>query len=233
FDPTDQLTNYVAGNDDGDVADSEMTASIVTGTEYYFITTAFSPSNFGSFTNTITGPGDVICDGGSGGVDYCIPAFSNVTDYIVNYELEDIHNTDSAFSTGGYGDYTAMSTDLNADETYTASITSSSGSGSHGVAVWIDFDDNGTFDDSERIGYKDGIFPGETHDISLTIPADVSGEHRLRVIYQYNIAGEDIDPCVSASYGEAEDYTVNITDGGSGGGFPAPYCGPIEFVDNV
>src|SRR5690606_6309383 len=221
FDPTDQLTNYVAGNDDGDVADSEMTASLVTGTEYYFITTAYSPSNFGSFTNTITGPGDVICDGGSG-TDYCIPTFSDTTDYLVNFELEDIHNTDSGFSAGGYGDYTAMSTDLNADETYTASITSSSGSGNHAAAAWVDFDDDGLFDVSERVGTADGIGASETVDLPITIPADAApGQHRFRVVYQYgfSLAAEDIDPCASASYGEAEDYTVNILGGtGTGSG---------------
>ena len=147
----------------------------------------------------------------------CTPTFTASTDFIVNFGLEDIQNNDSGQSAGGYGDYTSMSTDLNAGQVYTATLTSSSGSGSHGAAVWIDFDDSGIFDDSEKVGYLDGIYPDETHDISLTIPDGVSGEHRLRVIYQYNTAGQDIIPCASATYGEGEDYTVNII-GSTGGG---------------
>lgn len=74
FDPNDQLTNYLAGNDDGagGVGTSELTANLVTGTEYFLITTAFAPEDFGPFTNTIDGPGAVTCDGGGGpGGDDC------------------------------------------------------------------------------------------------------------------------------------------------------------------
>ena len=142
----------------------------------------------------------------------CTPTFTSATDYIDNFQLEDIQNMASGFSDGGYGDFTTMSTDLNADQTYTASLTSSSGSGNHAAAAWIDFNDDDIFDVSERVGIADGIGPNATVDLSITIPAGVSGEHRLRVVYQYGtgLVGEDIEPCASASFGEGEDYTVNI-----------------------
>src|SRR5690606_29104918 len=146
----------------------------------------------------------------------CTPTFSNTTDYIENFQLEDIENMGSGFSAGGYGDFTAMSTDLNQDMAYTASLTSSSGSGNHAAAAWIDFNDDNVFDVSERVGTADGIGPGATADLTITIPADAApGAHRLRVIYQYGttLVGTDISPCASASFGEGEDYTVNITGG--------------------
>ncbi len=66
FDPLDQTTNYVAGDDDGpgglgtsQIADVTLTA----GTEYYLITTGFAAGDFGAFTNTITGVGTASCGG--------------------------------------------------------------------------------------------------------------------------------------------------------------------------
>ncbi len=140
---------------------------------------------------------------------YCQPSFTYTSDHIASFELEEIQNLNSGFSPGGYGDFTSMSTYLE-DTTYNAILTSSSGSGSHGASIWIDFNDNGTFEASERVGYTSGIGPNETVEITIDLTDATLGEHRMRVIYQYNIAGDLINPCVSASYGEAEDYTVII-----------------------
>src|SRR5690606_9125657 len=146
----------------------------------------------------------------------CTPTFTNSSDYIQNFQLEDIENMGRGFSAGGYGDFTTMSTDLEADQDYIASLTTSSGSGNHAAAAWIDFNDDNAFDLSERVGTADGIGPNETADLTISIPADAApGQHTLRVIYQYGVTlvGTDIRPCASATYGEGEDYTVNITGG--------------------
>ncbi|MFA5619476.1 MAG: GEVED domain-containing protein [Weeksellaceae bacterium] len=140
---------------------------------------------------------------------YCVPSFSSTSDFIQSFELEEIQNINSGFSPGGYGDFTAMSTMLTNPE-HTASLTSSSGSGSHGAAIWIDFNDNGTFEDAERVGFASGIQPNQTVDITMDLADAIPGEHRMRIIYQWNVAGDIINPCVSASFGEAEDYTVII-----------------------
>lgn len=72
FDPVDQLSNGVAGDDDGaggtgtsDLLDVNLSA----GTTYFLVTSAFDPgstafgSGSGPFSNTIEGPGDVLLDG--------------------------------------------------------------------------------------------------------------------------------------------------------------------------
>ncbi len=145
----------------------------------------------------------------------CTPSFSSSSDYITNFSLGSINNS-TGFSSGGYGSYTNLITNLQAGTTATASLSSSSGSGNHGAAVWIDFNDDGTFDSStERVGtYGNSIQPSTTVQINLSIPSDAAaGRHTLRVVYRWNTAGTSIDPCVSASYGEGEDYTVNILPG--------------------
>ena len=66
FDPLDQTTNYVAGDDDGPggIGTSQiLDVNLSTGTDYYIITTGFSAGDFGDFTNTITGVGTATCGG--------------------------------------------------------------------------------------------------------------------------------------------------------------------------
>jgi hypothetical protein len=79
FDPLDQTTNFVAGDDDGpgglgtsQILDVNLTA----GTEYYLITTGFSAGDFGDFENTITGVGTASCGGPGVTYDDCAGAIA-------------------------------------------------------------------------------------------------------------------------------------------------------------
>ncbi|MDN3675886.1 T9SS type A sorting domain-containing protein [Flavobacterium paronense] len=71
FDPNDQLTNFVAGNDDSGPG-SVITTNLTTGTDYYFVTTSFSPTDFGNFSTVITGAGTATCTDG-----LAVPAFND------------------------------------------------------------------------------------------------------------------------------------------------------------
>jgi hypothetical protein len=58
FDPLAPLANCVIGNDDlSGVGTSGFSASLTAGTTYYFVTTGFSNTDFGTFSNNISGPG--------------------------------------------------------------------------------------------------------------------------------------------------------------------------------
>ena len=60
FDPTHQLTNVVAGNDDNpSIGVSGFTAHLNSSVQYYFVSTGFSNQDFGSFSLSISGPGSV------------------------------------------------------------------------------------------------------------------------------------------------------------------------------
>lgn len=55
FDSANPLTNVVIGNDDNpDTGSSGFNATLVTGVNYFFITTGFSNFDAGAFDNTIT-----------------------------------------------------------------------------------------------------------------------------------------------------------------------------------
>lgn len=62
FNPLAPLANLVTGNDDfldqiNNKGVSGFTQSLTAGTKYTFVTTGFGNSDFGAFTNSITGPG--------------------------------------------------------------------------------------------------------------------------------------------------------------------------------
>jgi gliding motility-associated-like protein len=83
----------------------------------------------------------------------------------------------------------------------------------YGVAVFIDFDKNGVFDvPSERV-YANSTAASSPVAVSgsFTVPATAqTGTTGMRVITAYNTAGTSITPCGSYTYGETEDYLVNI-----------------------
>ena len=113
----------------------------------------------------------------------------------------------------GYGSFLDQSTILVQGEAYNLTVTT--GYGNQFVRVWIDFNDNGTFELDEIIvdNYEiaDGQGPGSyTEVISLTIPASGAvGTHVLRVKSHWNNPVPD-DACDSNGDGETEDYTVII-----------------------
>lgn len=74
FDPLDQTTNYVAGDDDGNggIGTSDIEGvTLTTGVEYFIVTTGFAAGDFGPYETTITGPGSVTCGGGGGASGPC------------------------------------------------------------------------------------------------------------------------------------------------------------------
>jgi hypothetical protein len=156
---------------------------------------------------------------------YCTPTgASNNTDEIRNFTLNNLNN-DSAASEGtaGYKDYTTTVAPANilTGVPTVASLTSGPGSGNHGAAIWIDFNQNGTFEASEKVTFIDNTIAASTtaQFPAFTITSDITpGTYRLRVQYRFNNSGEVLDPCVASTYSEIEDYLVNI--------LPEPTCFP-------
>src|SRR5690554_4737304 len=149
---------------------------------------------------------------------YCIPSgSSNNSDEIRNFTLNNLNN-DSAASEGvnGYSDYTTSvaPAELQAGVPYTASLTSGTGSGNHGAAIWIDLDQNLVFDSSEKVAFLPStIGANATVDFpAFTLPPNLPlGTYRLRVQYHYSKSGDLLDPCVTTtSYSETEDYAVTV-----------------------
>ncbi len=150
---------------------------------------------------------------------YCIPTGStNNTDEILNFTLADLNNTSApSEGTNGYKDYTGTvaPAHLVAGSSYVASLISNTGSGNHGAAIWIDYNDNGQFEASEKVSLIPlTISGGATVNFPAFTVQNALGQHRLRVQYRYNAAGADLDPCIASTYTETEDYLVEVTGTG-------------------
>ena len=146
---------------------------------------------------------------------YCTPAYLLGTtsgDYVSNVTLGDINNTSGPAIVPYYTYFDALSTDLNEGETYTISITCGEYETDNGIAAWIDFNADGAFSASEKLGEGTGLTSFETVTFDFLVPAgSVPGTTRLRIRDVYDIIG--IDACAGYEYGETEDYNVNIIEG--------------------
>ena len=154
---------------------------------------------------------------------YCTSTYSNTTDdWISNVTFNTINNNTGPEGAGSYGDYTSLSTDVVMNQTYTLSVTFfSEGTWTEYVRAWFDWNQNEIFEGSESYFLGSGI--DATLTIDITIPVDATpGPTRFRVIEQWNTDPGPDGACDgqgshSLTYGETEDYTVNVLGAGDPG----------------
>ncbi len=126
-------------------------------------------------------------------------------DGFIKVELHNLSNN-STCSPNGYGDYTSMSTVLEQGVTY--GLILQSGFSNQFGSVWIDFNDDFIFDTSENILYNTP-FGTSIDTVGFPIQSNATlGEHLMRLRTNWKDSIED--PCIIISYGETEDYKVNI-----------------------
>ena len=151
----------------------------------------------------------------------------NITGYSGS-TLSDVGITTAADPSTGYLDRTAMTpVSLQPGSAYPSSATFGSIQNYQELQVWIDFNDDGTFDPSEEVspvaGYNTS-FTSSPVNFNITIPLTATpGEHlmRMRGIWEYfftDALSTDLDPCqiqfgfTDPVYysGTVADYVVNI-----------------------
>lgn len=156
---------------------------------------------------------------------YCVPTMTygcSEGDVVAGVKLNTLTNiTDTACASGnlGYADYTTdatLTTTLVPSTSYFCTVFAGDFSGNY--AAWIDYNDDGVFDASERIGYTtSSVAAGDSVNFPVNISCNPNpGVHRLRVREVYATNGVSIDPCASYSWGETEDYLITLA--------PAPTC---------
>lgn len=140
---------------------------------------------------------------------YCTLTATNLADeWISNVSFAGIQN--SSGSTG-YSDFKHITGQVKPDSTYTFSGTvSMTGSGwTEYFTVWIDWDQNGTFGTNERYQIGSCNSNGCTVSNTMTVPSGaLPGTTVMRVALLYN--SYRTDPCGTYTYGEVEDYTLNV-----------------------
>jgi hypothetical protein len=139
---------------------------------------------------------------------YCTANGTNTQyEWISNVKIGTINNTSGA--NGGYGNFTSVSTNLTKGTVYTVSMTPSfSGSAySEYFRVYIDYNGDLDFADAGELVYTSPAVTSMTTG-SITIPTTaITGSTRMRVIMKDAAISS---PCEVFTYGEVEDYTVNL-----------------------
>jgi hypothetical protein len=106
-----------------------------------------------------------------------------------------------------------------------------------GSAIWIDFNQNGSFTDSgEQVFVEPTPITGPriiTGNISIPCTAK-PGVTRLRVIAAEALSGIGLTPCLVYGFGETEDYLINLTQASTTCSTPIPSPGnAISSINSI
>jgi len=191
--------------------------TLASNTTYYYRVKA-SNGDCNSYSNVATF---------TTGLFYCTPSYSVPCDgafdvsidlFSFTGETTDISNVNSNCSPEGFGDFTAMSADVVAGSTYNFTAAALSGAGSffnQSVQIWIDLDQNGSFEDvgETMLATLGSMTP--THNGVITIPPTaLNGTTRMRVRgFELSNGCAGLTSCNNCPFGETEDYTLNISGG--------------------
>lgn len=149
---------------------------------------------------------DYVTDGGSRApLAYCTSTSSTCDEYIGRVQFVTIDNSSACTN---YADYTAISTDVTQGETYPITITNPSPWSSDICGVYIDWNQNESFDDAGEYYALTSVGGGASFTGNIAVPDNaLAGPTRMRVRLQYS---GTMSPCGNFTYGEVEDYTVNV-----------------------
>ncbi len=170
---------------------------------------------------------------------YCPSASEDSSDeFIQSVTLNSINNVSG--NDGGYGDFTHLSTQLTIGNTYSLTMTPgfTGWTYSEHFKVWIDLDQDGSFEDAGELVYDAPQTTSTTVTTDITIPASATaGFSRMRIVMKFNSAVSG--PCAdNYNYGETEDYCLQLvapntsiveTEGSSLKVFPDPADRDIFF----
>ena len=153
---------------------------------------------------------------------------------ITNVNLGNL-NRFSGDAAEGYSDFTCDSTALYMGQSYPIAITHNNPT-FHQCAVWIDFNNDGVFDNNAEKVVSSSSSLETTGNVQIPPTAVVNLPLRMRVWADYDL-GAQPDPCSSPQFGQVEDYTIYILENTSPpladfeNSFTYTCDGVVEFTD--
>jgi PKD repeat protein len=179
--------------------------------EFYMNSTCNAETSSNSSIVTFTTTGCGACIEGA----YCTSEATNPADeWIAEFTINGYTNTSG--DDNGYGNFTASSSiDLEKDQAYNFSSTVDWDGTAYDeqTRIWIDLNHDGDFEASEMLFDQGTADQTVVVNGSITIPLSAtSGNTRMRVQLAYigNSQPDLPDVCGNFTWGEVEDYCVNI-----------------------
>ena len=164
--------------------------------------------------------------------NYASPTYSNGTQfgiYISNVQLGTINNTTAGAAAPYVTFYDNLSTNINCGSSNTLLVTPGTFAGNN-IAAWIDFNNDGVYASNEKLGEFTNIGAAPslaTFNFFAPINA-IIGSTRMRVISAYNLT--NISPNGSFTYGETEDYVINILPAAAASMYTWNQSGSADFA---
>ncbi len=169
---------------------------------------------------------NVTCSGNTGtsnsllvNLSYCFPTGTSTTYYMTGFSttggISNITNTGTSYGTTntGYSNYSSTiscSQYPNSAVNFAVALAGNSTTNtySYGVSIWVDWNNNFTFDVGEKM-YNSAAYVYSASG-SFTVPAGTAaGSYRMRVLTDYD-ATSPVACSYTSSNGEAEDYTFTV-----------------------
>jgi PKD repeat protein len=141
-------------------------------------------------------------------IDYCASASTNIAyEWVSGVHVADLNNSSGA---AYYSNFTSLTAHLTAGASASVSLTPGFASSSYTEywRIWVDYNVDGDFADS-----GEQVFSGSGSSVvsgSFTVPSGLSCVTRMRVSMSYSTYAPY---CGTFTYGEVEDYTVDIGGG--------------------
>jgi hypothetical protein len=136
---------------------------------------------------------------------YCT-ASGGCDEYISRVQIGTIDNVSACTN---YGNYTSISTNFPLNATKVLTVTNGYPYAADQCGVWIDWNKDNDFNDANETILVSGTPGVGPYTATITPPAGATtGNVRLRIRITYT---GTVDPCGTTTYGEVEDYTLNLT----------------------
>jgi photosystem II stability/assembly factor-like uncharacterized protein len=145
---------------------------------------------------------------------YCASGATNSADSrIDNVTFAGINNS-STTACATYTDFTSTSGNVNRSSSYSLSVTLGTCGGNYAKfgKVFIDWNNDMDFDDAdELVATSASISATAAFTATVTVPAGAAlGTTRMRVVCVETSSAANVNPCGTFTYGETEDYSLNI-----------------------
>ncbi|MCX6324169.1 MAG: GEVED domain-containing protein, partial [Sphingobacteriales bacterium] len=176
------------------------------------VTTSIATVCSGSAT-TLKAYSSVISSGSNTAPSYTAPGTSSNTlgDEIRLVQFISINNPTGAGGTNGYLDYSSIpAPTVSAGSSYSLTVNVANG-GTEFAAAWFDWNRNGVYEASEFYNIPMTLGTNWVGTISVSVPANAAaGLTGFRVRSKYNAALIATESSAAYTYGETEDYRVNV-----------------------